>query len=910
MALEVRANFDDFRGDLSTGVVGAGGDGVDLDNLPYRLQSSRPAVLPKSQKKILDVGIFSPVENFARQVSSRLLSSSGREVWNARELLAPLPAEQYFLVVLARQPDDYRFLHTLDSIWWPQGSIEDRGTQAHYRLLLPSVTVAAPLPSHALYWTSTAALLWDGVDPNLLTPAQQQALVDWLHWGGQLIVSGPDSLDAARATFLDGFLPAAPGASWELSAEALEPLSRMSPDAARPLPVRESWTGQHLILEGRNAHVLAETSDHEPLVAERRVGRGRTVVTAFRLAQRALIDWSGYDAVFNAALLRRPAHRFAKSVEDRVGVTWADGVEHDPTRVSQLRYFTRDVGRPIVQPPAPDQMPWRYGFVRPPIVTSSDPFNPETGEFASQHRVGPGVAAWDDFSRASDSAREILKKAAGIQVPRRTFVASLLAVYVLVLVPLNWLLFRFLGRIEVAWVAAPIVAVVFGILVARLAQLDIGFARSATEVAVLEVQGDYPRGHLTRYWALYTSLSSEYTLAMANPTAVAIPFATGTGVQARQTRGTVILRQVPESGASGKAPVHLAQLEVASNSTGMVHSEEMFDLGGSIELSSAPNRGWRLRNGTGVRCAQRRSSARIADCRWVRWRRETKRHSASTTICLGRTPPPTGAHLPRQGPTRIGLRSMHNRWENWPCRRPPRAKYASWPGPTTSCPASRSPRPPIRRAASRSWSLICDTPRRVRSNWTSTPGHKWRKPCPKIVTTASPRRHRPIKAAESTANQPRRPMIELTNFGKTYGDYVAVESLNLKIEAGELFGFIGPNGAGKSTTIRFLATLLNATHGEGTVNGHSVTRDPLAVRRSVGYMPDNFGVYDGMKVWEFLDFFAVAYQIPRTRRRQVIGDVLELLDLTHKRDDFVNGLSRGMKQRCAWPKRWYTTRRC
>ena len=106
-------------------------------------------------------------------------------------------------------------------------------------------------------------------------------------------------------------------------------------------------------------------------------------------------------------------------------------------------------------------------------------------------------------------------------------------------------------------------------------------------------------------------------------------------------------------------------------------------------------------------------------------------------------------------------------------------------------------------------------------------------------------------------------MIEITNFGKKYGDFTAVEGLTLKIEAGELFGFIGPNGAGKSTTIRFLATLLRATHGEGLVNGHSVNRDPLAVRRSVGYMPDNFGVYDGMKVWEFLDFFAVAYQIPR-----------------------------------------------
>ncbi len=145
-------------------------------------------------------------------------------------------------------------------------------------------------------------------------------------------------------------------------------------------------------------------------------------------------------------------------------------------------------------------------------------------------------------------------------------------------------------------------------------------------------------------------------------------------------------------------------------------------------------------------------------------------------------------------------------------------------------------------------------------------------------------------------------MIELRNFRKEYGEFVAVENLNLKIEAGEMFGFIGPNGAGKSTTIRFLATLLKATHGEGMVNGHSVTRDPIAVRRSVGYMPDNFGVYDGMKVWEFLDFFAVAYQVPRARRKAVLTDVLELLDLTHKRDDFVNGLSRGMKQRLCLAK--------
>src|SRR5208282_5023770 len=119
-------------------------------------------------------------------------------------------------------------------------------------------------------------------------------------------------------------------------------------------------------------------------------------------------------------------------------------------------------------------------------------------------------------------------------------------------------------------------------------------------------------------------------------------------------------------------------------------------------------------------------------------------------------------------------------------------------------------------------------------------------------------------------------MIELINFTKRYHDLLAVDQLNLKIAAGEMFGFIGPNGAGKSTSIRFLATLLKATAGDGVVNGFRISRNPLEVRRSIGYMPDSFGVYDGMKVWEFLDFFAVAYQIPRARRRQVIHDVIEL----------------------------------
>src|SRR3954447_9579462 len=145
-------------------------------------------------------------------------------------------------------------------------------------------------------------------------------------------------------------------------------------------------------------------------------------------------------------------------------------------------------------------------------------------------------------------------------------------------------------------------------------------------------------------------------------------------------------------------------------------------------------------------------------------------------------------------------------------------------------------------------------------------------------------------------------MIEVLNFTKRYAESGPGDNLSFTIGQGEVFGFIGPNGAGKSTTIRFLATLLRPTSGEGRVAGHSVVSEPMAVRRVIGFMPDDFGVYDGMKVWEFLDFFAVAYEIPLAYRKRIINEVLELLELTHKRDDYVNGLSKGMKQRLCLAK--------
>jgi ABC-2 type transport system ATP-binding protein len=140
-------------------------------------------------------------------------------------------------------------------------------------------------------------------------------------------------------------------------------------------------------------------------------------------------------------------------------------------------------------------------------------------------------------------------------------------------------------------------------------------------------------------------------------------------------------------------------------------------------------------------------------------------------------------------------------------------------------------------------------------------------------------------------------IIETKDLVKKYGKFTAVNGLSLVVPAGSIYGFVGPNGAGKTTTMRMLTTLTRPTSGEAWVGGHSVSAEPRAVRRSIGYMPDEFGVYDDMRVWEYLDFFAACYDIPENERKRLIEDLLELVDLSHRRDDMVDKLSRGMKQR-------------
>jgi len=140
-------------------------------------------------------------------------------------------------------------------------------------------------------------------------------------------------------------------------------------------------------------------------------------------------------------------------------------------------------------------------------------------------------------------------------------------------------------------------------------------------------------------------------------------------------------------------------------------------------------------------------------------------------------------------------------------------------------------------------------------------------------------------------------IIEIQQLSKHFGKRAAVNNISLSVEQGEIFGLVGPNGAGKTTIMRMLVTLLQPDHGEIRIGGYSVRKDPREVRRLLGYMPDVFGVYGEMSVQEYLDFFGACYGIHPAQRASLIKDLLELVDIGHRREDMVDTLSTGLKQR-------------
>jgi hypothetical protein len=642
----IKANNFDFQAELYTSATDNMGRPLRVENTDFQMTSSRPAPLPKGQEKAFDTDYFVP-----HLITASPLDLQPRSVWLSRELRAarggrlikedvrqgtsPMPAYQYYFVTLADEPERYAFLKSLPS-FVAYTSQYETDKLVYYRVVAPMIDRVAPLPNYALTWTSIAFVLWDDIPPGILTPLQQQALLDWLHWGGQLIISGPNSLEKLRGSFLDPYLPAKPGNSVPAADESLAEIN-----ARWSLVDRFTGRRQELTVGADKPLQVIELRPHEDaqyvphsgrLVVERRIGSGRIVLTAFAMTDSLMLRWKCLDNFVNGAILRRPAREF-RAVDGLPDTVWAGLPPQfvtDPRLVTTLRYFSRDVG---IFPVSPGNFSanWEPGeaprtdqafMATVPAGTVSDrsvrtPVQPDvsarTGPWSAvldpaqvsvtasdwhfrgfPSRQNMSMAAWNDRSGPSDAARESLRDASGISVPQGDFVLRVLAVYLAVLAPLNWLVFRIMGRVEWAWVAAPGIAILGTFAVVRMAQLDIGFARSMTEIAIAEMQGDYARAHVTRYTALYTSLSTNYDLEFADNGSLAQPFAASVERNPKQ----LLRSTVHEVSLRRDRQVRLAGFLVNSNTEGFVHCEQMVDMGGGFELLHHPAGGLQLRNGT------------------------------------------------------------------------------------------------------------------------------------------------------------------------------------------------------------------------------------------------------------------------------------------------------------------------
>jgi len=625
--IAARANHAHFLGQLETVATDQRGKSISLPGVSYDLTSTRQVTLQKGKAKPFESILFVPdVEHQTRVTYGLRSSSGGGRVRDA--ILSPMPSYQYHFVVLSRSPERYNYLQGLATIRPPTDDFIQT-IEPYYLLSLMRADRAnqrLALPSHPLLWTGIAYVLWDDAAPFALNLDQQLALLDWLHWGGQLILSGPETLDTLRDSFLSPYLPATAGDARELTADDFEPLlawsDRKKPGSTSVPPLEPVRPLQGVTLKMHSdARFVGGSGD---LIAERRVGSGRVVVTAFRLSSLELTSWPGMDELYNAFLLRRPARRFERSTvrsyanappppgmapnsvgpipedgswppaandeeeESLIHVAWADPLKHrlDAQYVTKLRYFTRDADVKIASQVAGIDGALHRGY-------GPDAQKAQV-EWSERERSGPGLAAWNDFSPVPNAARTVLREAAQIEIPDRMFVLWMVGGYLVILVPLNWIVFRSIGRVEWAWVAAPLIAIAGTVAVIRMAQLDIGFVRSRTEVSVIEIQGNYPRAHVTRYIALYTSLGTSYDFEFEDPGALILPFPSVDNPDRFKPNDqrTVVYRQGKGAG--------LLNVFVRSNNTGFMHSEEMLDLGGGIALTEEVGGHLQVVNRTGM----------------------------------------------------------------------------------------------------------------------------------------------------------------------------------------------------------------------------------------------------------------------------------------------------------------------
>ncbi len=612
LGLELRSNHDDYEGMLQSRPVGLAGQ-------PNEVVYRRDARLVKGQRARLTLPMLLPV--IPKEIGLQLIRPEAirqDEEWLAS--LRILEPHQQMVVVASKNPNDpYSRWSSMRATTPSSGRKDDpmlADKQRYYRMVLPLEPDKPLLSAHPLTWSPISHLIWDGLPPEAIGVGQQQAIVDWLHWGGQIVVVGGAGPAYAplRESFLAPFLPAEPtGENVLRSGAELQPLSEAYPppavqvDADEPVASNISYQDAFALMGRRYRPPAAIATaakkpiyfaalrpkagavaiplggaEDPPLAVEWKVGRGRVVMLAFSLTDPDLVGWPGFDTLVRRVVLRRPEERQAEKV--RVGAAGGflppvyeklNGLD-----LTTVRYLSRDLGAPTREAVDEDG----GTAYQPPQVSGSRELKPQ---------IEVPVGEWLDSAELPSLARDKLEKASGIEIPNSRFVLKVILAYILALVPLNWLICRYiLGRREWAWVVVPTLSLAFAVGVERAAAYDVGYDSSCDEIDLIETQGAYPRGHLSRFASIYSTGRVRYSISYPNdPTALALPLATG-----RSLRG----EDLSQSSFQTLPNPALTGFQVQPRSLALFRAEQMASLPGTVSLANGPDGALVVANDSGL----------------------------------------------------------------------------------------------------------------------------------------------------------------------------------------------------------------------------------------------------------------------------------------------------------------------
>jgi hypothetical protein len=609
---ELQANLFDYEGRLRTAPVA-------LRGMPRSVVFRRDARLIEGEPMRLSWPAFLPMESKSLDIELVRPGAIRPDDSTQAPLLA-MPAHQMLVVILADDPLVYEFWKRYQALVPATTDMGDQqlvDRRTYYRLVVAQEADKPNLSAHPLTWTTISHVLWDSFDPNDIDVGQQQAMIDWLHWGGQLIIAGGASPALQQLadveSFLAPYLPAEPSGSNETLDESdLSGLASLYPppiwksdrmgsptaDFSEPSHLRRGSIDDYRASRYAPPEPIDLPPDRPMLLTglspiaedvrwitdpqgrrfgvERRVGRGRILMLAIDPKEAAFQRWAGNDTFIRRVVFRRPEDRWRPLDPN-------DNFMLPGTELSWYRLLARDLD------PVP---PTRAGQVEP--FSAAPPFgpNPAVDPMLEQTPEAP-VAAWLDSARLPSLARETLVEASGIEVPGAPFVLRIIVAYIAALVPLNWIVCRFvLRRRELAWVVVPLLAFGFAGAVERAAAIDSGYDRACDEIDLLEIQPGYPRAHLSRFSVLYSTGRENFTISFpGEPSALALPL---------NANLTIRGEQMTESTWQATPGPELLDFRVEPRSLAMLRAEQMINLQGGLLLQPGADGARSIVNGSSL----------------------------------------------------------------------------------------------------------------------------------------------------------------------------------------------------------------------------------------------------------------------------------------------------------------------